>query len=163
GPSARRVRGGLAPQRRGVLLRLPTLGRDGRHNRRDGDEQQGLLHLHLLGAHYAPLPARFVGLGGLEPPASSLSGMRSNRLSYSRAVGFAGKSCQRPISISGGSAYPAQISTRPNPPRSQLPRWSALRERDFDAADEVGTEVVDHRSDRGQRNEQDDVHHANDR
>ncbi len=31
---------------------------------------------------------RLVGLGGLEPPTSPLSGVRSNRLSYRPALGF---------------------------------------------------------------------------
>jgi hypothetical protein len=33
-------------------------------------------------------PRRLVGLGGLEPPTSPLSGVRSNRLSYRPALGF---------------------------------------------------------------------------
>ena len=35
-----------------------------------------------------PLPKIMVGLGGLEPPTSRLSGVRSDQLSYRPAVGY---------------------------------------------------------------------------
>src|SRR5436305_12294279 len=47
----------------------------------DGPEQRDQDDRLAHGTHLSELDMR-VGLGGLEPPASSLSGMRSNRLSY---------------------------------------------------------------------------------
>ena len=44
---------------------------------------------------------RVVGLGGLEPPASPLSGVRSNHLSYRPKV-FLGKSAQEYAGFCGG-------------------------------------------------------------
>src|SRR6185295_18418035 len=82
---------------------------------------------------------RRVGLGGLEPPASSLSGMRSNRLSYRPRV-------------------PPEV-TRPAgaAPTRYPPGLVLLSEGDLDAADQVGADVVDERADRRQRREQHDV------
>ena len=44
-------------------------------------------------------PTQLVGLGGLEPPTSPLSGVRSNRLSYRPALG-----CDLQV-IGGGSQF----------------------------------------------------------
>src|ERR1700694_1062115 len=87
-----------------------------------------------------------VGLDGLEPSTSSLSGMRSNRLSY------------RPLS--GGT--PARRGT---PPRKitasgREPGSVTLPEGNFDPAAEVGDEVVDHGAHRGERGDQDGVNRA---
>jgi hypothetical protein len=71
-------RGGLAPKVGLCLRRALTLDKD---KRNQTDEQQ---HDHLL--HDGSPPCQDgdspVGLAGLEPATSSLSGMRSNRLSY---------------------------------------------------------------------------------
>src|SRR5664279_2180630 len=76
-----RRRGGLRPQ---VLLFAPlTPAANERSSRGDqrGNSEQLSRHKALLTSRRSRrTPA--VGLGGLEPPASSLSGMRSNRLSY---------------------------------------------------------------------------------
>src|SRR3954447_6491698 len=72
--------GRLCPEGLLVLGLLVLAHRDNRAGRRDG-EQQELLHgllLRAVGLEDSP----GVGLRGLEPLTSSLSGKRSNRLSY---------------------------------------------------------------------------------
>src|SRR5580765_3422282 len=90
-----------------------------------------------------------VGLGGLEPPTSSLSGMRSNRLSY------------RPRLAGAPGWMPDPGGRR----RERLPhrggqRSVGLLERDLDPAAQVGDQVVDHGADRGQDRDEDDVYRA---
>src|SRR3954447_20508742 len=86
-----------------------------------------------------------VGLGGLEPPTSSLSGKRSNRLSYRPGCATA------PV-----EGTPAALG-RPN----RLPRaGSVVRQGYVQAADQPRAQVVEERTDRRQRRDQDDVHHA---
>src|SRR5437667_9066657 len=70
-----------------------------------------------------------VGLGGIEPPTSSLSGMRSNRLSYSPeesrrvpAAAAAGRRLAR-STLAGGRVL--------------------LDDRDLDATEELGEQVVE--------------------
>ena len=78
---------GLLPDLAAVLALLALHGvlrPDGR-----GGEQEQLLHFSSPSLGTARLAVRTpckVGLGGLEPPASSLSGMRSNHLSYRPAA-----------------------------------------------------------------------------
>src|SRR5687768_795086 len=113
-----------------------------------------------------------VGLGGLEPPASSLSGMRSNRLSY-RPVNLEQLTWQVRRLRRGGQAddiatlrvaprpgdvpYSAEplrhACAGPSGPHSARNRWSgwatlssvALRKRELQATDQVRAEVVDER------------------
>ena len=61
----------------GLELPLDCRGADGRH-----DEEQELLHGPSPSLAEQPRGSGLVGLTGLEPVASSLSGKRSNRLSY---------------------------------------------------------------------------------
>ena len=76
-----RRRGGLRPQ---VLLLAPLTPAanecSSRGDQRGNSEQLSRHKALLTSRRSRRTPA--VGLGGLEPPASSLSGMRSNRLSY---------------------------------------------------------------------------------
>src|SRR3954467_11990886 len=62
---------------------LGTLGPPAAEDRQDGTDH-GEQENRTLGCHANSSLAdeQGVGLGGLEPPASSLSGMRSNQLSY---------------------------------------------------------------------------------
>ena len=53
-----------------------------------------------------------VGLGGIEPPTSSLSGMRSNRLSYSPGLS--------PHRLPGASSWITVISTPPKSSANKL-------------------------------------------
>src|SRR5947208_15053386 len=90
-----------------------------------------------------------VGLGGLEPPASSLSGMRSNRLSY------------RPVDLEQRTWDDRPFPDRGLPERERAgPRSVAFGQRDLEAADQVGAHVVDERGDRAQRGHQYDVDRA---
>ena len=75
---------GLRPQ---VLLGLLLLGLLAQHHDAgDGPTDEGET---LQQAGILSVVAVMVGLGGLEPPTSSLSGKRSNRLSYRPLVTFA--------------------------------------------------------------------------
>ena len=71
-----------------------------------------------------------VGLGGLEPPTSSLSAKRSNRLSY------------RPLNQA--EQYPTVAPYTKTGPAGHCFAWSVgVGEGDLDAADQVGAQVVD--------------------
>src|SRR6266568_9140754 len=85
----------------------------------------------------------WVGLGGLEPPTSSLSGKRSNRLSY------------RP---SGGGRNRNTVHRRDRLPQALAGASVGLLERDLNAACHMRDQVVDHRADRGERGDEDYVH-----
>src|ERR1700712_3869064 len=87
-----------------------------------------------------PLPVHTVGLGGLEPPTSSLSAKRSNHLSYRPVHCFTADRRD----YRNGAALPNRVS---------IP----VGERHFDAADDVGAEVVDERPAGGHRRQQHDV------
>ena len=90
---------------------------------------------------------RWVGVRGLEPRTSSLSGRRSNRLSYT------------PLAAREAHAAPrnaAGIGYRIRGVTASV----GLPERDLDTAAHAGDQVVDHRADRGQGRDQDDVHRA---
>src|ERR1022692_4491255 len=117
------------------------------------------------------MPLTWVGLRGLEPRTSSLSGKRSNRLSYRplNATLTCRNSVQTQVPIaaarSGGSpGMPAQVHWAR---RDRLPHHGELREagyrlvgflqRDLDTAGQVRHRVVDDGADRGQRGDQDDV------
>src|SRR5215207_2323773 len=80
---------------------------------------------------------RDVGLGGLEPPTSSLSGMRSNRLSYRPGV--------RESRTAGDSP--------------QMPLLG-VGEDDLEPSDEARGEVVEERREGRQRGDDEDVDHA---
>jgi hypothetical protein len=68
--------GGLVPEILfSALGGVAPVRQEAAHGSDCGDEQ--LLHVTT-----SPDDNHDVGLGGLEPPTSSLSGMRSNRLSY---------------------------------------------------------------------------------
>src|SRR5580658_7021369 len=84
-----------------------------------------------------------VGVPGLEPGTSSLSGKRSNRLSYT----------------------PVGVPVKRTSLLYRIPQGASLRlpESHLDAADGLGDEVVDHRSDRGHRGDEHDVHRAEQR
>src|SRR3954452_7324528 len=69
---------------------------------------------------------RNVGLAGIEPATSPLSGVRSNRLSYSPE--------KRPGSVAAGFARPA-VQLRP--------RRFLFDNRDLDATEQLGEEVVE--------------------
>ena len=73
-----------------------------------------------------------VGLGGIEPPTSSLSGMRSNRLSYSPG----GRSIVPARPISGNRGRPLVAGRR-----------LLFLDGDLDAAEELGEDVVEGRRD----------------
>src|ERR1700712_4275605 len=93
-----------------------------------------------------PLPVHTVGLGGLEPPTSSLSAKRSNHLSY-RPV-----TCTRPR-----SEITASVVRHPNSfgvTSGSVP----ICQRHLDAADDVGGQVVDERTDGRHRRQQHDIH-----
>src|SRR6478736_5938545 len=91
-PARTRRAGGIRDETRDSALRgvrglgpelvLGLLGRDLLRDRERADgrrsQQKDLLH----GVHHLGSEDRVVGLTGLEPVASSLSGKRSNRLSY---------------------------------------------------------------------------------
>jgi hypothetical protein len=119
-------RGGLAPKVGLCLRRALTLDKD---KRNQTDEQQ---HDHLL--HDGSPPCQDgdspVGLAGLEPATSSLSGMRSNRLSYRPPHDAA----RLPHCL-----HRAQLACarRSNP----VSVW--LRQGDLDPADKIGHDVVD--------------------
>src|SRR5438270_8085386 len=72
---------------------------------------------------------RCVGLGGIEPPTSSLSGMRSNRLSYSP---------EEPRRVPAAAAAGRRLA------RSTLAGGRVLLDnRDLDATEELGKQVVE--------------------
>src|SRR4051794_21524941 len=85
--------GGLVPQV-GFCLAARALADDGQGSGGHGSQCQLFQHAEYLLERSVPRrdgnrmgrgaggSGTWVGLGGLEPPASSLSGMRSNRLSY---------------------------------------------------------------------------------
>src|SRR5512145_596474 len=72
------VVGGLGPQRLLLLAGLDLLARDGCRDGGKGDENELLHGVFPSGRECEDV----VGLTGLEPVTSSLSGKRSNRLSY---------------------------------------------------------------------------------
>ena len=59
----------------------------------------------------------FVGVGGLEPPTSALSELRSNRLSYTPA---AGKGTTRPRGFESG--YSRSVTSSSIPPTTSAIR-----------------------------------------
>ena len=79
-----------------------------------------------------------VGLGGLEPPTSSLSAKRSNHLSY------------RPVIAREGYRTGTHV---PKPPRESAGgrKLVQIGECDLDATDDIGAEVVDVGTDGGHR------------
>jgi hypothetical protein len=118
-----------------------------------GYESEQLLHgVPLCGracSNRAVLLTRSrVGLGGLEPPASSLSGMRSNHLSY-RPV-----ACRTCVSDTRELSLPVAI------PQAQPARLLPFGERHLNATDQVRAQVVNHRPDGAHRDEQHDVDRA---
>src|SRR5271166_7182757 len=85
-----------------------------------------------------------VGLGGLEPPTSSLSAKRSNRLSYRPILAY-----DRPTRLPQSRATPKRLI--------------AIGQRHLDAANKVSGQVVDERADGRLRAQQHDVHQADQR
>lgn len=81
-----------------------------------------------------------VGPGGLEPPTSSLSAKRSNRLSY------------------GPSAPPGGDPGYPTAFRRLKPEL-VVGQRDVDPADQLGNDVVDERANGAERGDDDDIEH----
>src|SRR5690606_11719725 len=73
---------------------------------------------------WCSLRPRGVGPGGLEPPTSSLSAKRSNRLSYG------------PVALAGSPQAPDETTSREAPEANWLRRWSLVGEGDVQAADQ---------------------------
>src|ERR1700729_3041323 len=92
----------------------------------------------------------WVGLDGLEPSTSSLSGKRSNRAELQAPA------APRDVraALTPGKCRRDRLSHSPGNPSVSLP------EGDLDTAAQVGDQVVDHGSDRGQSGDQDNVHRA---
>src|SRR6478752_5409058 len=100
-----------------------------------------------------------VGLGGLDPPTSSLSGKRSNRLSYRPVVTVARRSDQQdPMTGREGKRYPMRLPPHktvggatgvPGRPEARPPRQpSVVCQRELHTADEGGADVVKEGHDR---------------
>ena len=99
--------------------------------------------LHRRATQRMPTALR-VDLGGLEPPTSSLSGKRSNRLSYR--------------SIDSNGTLTVMATHEPNAPcRPAVRRLLEFGQRDVEAADQAGRDVVREGGDGSQRREQHDV------
>ena len=116
-----------------------------------------------------------VGLGGLEPPTSSLSGKRSNRLSYRPIVTLLQTgSHAESESLTRGQTLPDAQRDHQNGQTHAVCRWawtrahppnqpgSVVREGQLDAADERRADVVEEGHDRGDGRHQDDVDDADD-
>ena len=91
--------------------------------------------------------SRSVDLGGLEPPASSLSGKRSNRLSYRSG----------PVLTSGGRGYPM---TGKAPNSALWTRLVVLHQGQLETARKRHGGVVDEGEDRGDTGHDDGLEHA---
>src|SRR5271166_2947602 len=101
-----------------------------------------------------------VGLGGLEPPTSSLSAKRSNRLSY-RPVFAYGRATRLPQSPPDSqNAVAIASAAEPGAAGRHSSNLVPVRQCHFNAADQIGCQVVDERRDRGHRGQQDDVDQA---
>src|ERR1700742_2719558 len=95
-----------------------------------------------------------VGVRGLEPRASSLSGMRSNRLSYTPSYG------RRALFAPTAILYRISRTARTAVTEFRAPAGTALvrlPEGDLNAAEDVRDHVVDHRANRRQCRDEHDV------
>src|SRR5215470_17959334 len=97
--------------------------------------------MNQAGGRLPDLHLYLVGLRGLEPRTSSLSGKRSNRLSYSPLV--LGRRTGAGTLGPGWARRPERL------PHGRPRCLFGLLESDLDSATEVGDQVVDHGAEGG--------------